>query len=37
MIQIAIATLGVCLAIAAIALVAFACIAWLCMEPLDKR
>ena len=37
MIQIALATLGVCCAIVAIALVAFACFAALCMEPLDKR
>ena len=37
MIKVALATLGVCLAIVAIALVAFAVIAALCMHSLDKR
>ena len=37
MIKIALATLGVCLAIVAIAIVAFAVFAALCMHPLDKR
>ena len=37
MIQVALATLGVCLAIVAVTIVAFACFAALCMHPLDKR